>query len=282
MLAMAGPVVLLGFHRGGTTFAQRLLNAHRDLTVWGENGGLLTHLRKAHQAFSRNAHRFDAAAYTEGALAAAFEPWANPLDGDDLLRALALFLERTYGVAGTSVWGFKEIRHRSFADLEFFRKLFPDGRLVLELRHPVDLLMSELHTAWTVAQVVPLDEFVPRFARRYVAAVGAFTLAAARWPAHVRIVTYEGLRDDVGALARTVSWLGLDVDRLDLEVVDVVRAAKVGSSFGDAGRAVAEADVTAARRSFDSALAAALARPAAKRAAQTLSAHYGSVGLAVS
>ena len=48
------PIFVLGFHRGGTTFVQRLLNCHEKVTIWGENGGIISDLRVMSERYAKS------------------------------------------------------------------------------------------------------------------------------------------------------------------------------------------------------------------------------------
>ncbi len=238
------PLFLLGLHRGGTTYAQRILNCHRRVVVWGENGGLVTRLRKAHER-ARNLRRVDVGRYQRfDAFAPEFMPWASRLDRAGLRRAMARFVRDLHRAAPPAhFWGFKEIKHGNLRDLRFLHALFPDARIVLLVRHPRDVLRSELHVAWAPRRArLDARSSAQRFVMRYVRAVGAFVDFAAEHPETARLLRYEDLLRPA-AIRALFTWLGLELGRADLARIRSVRSARVGSSFSD----VARSEVDAAR-----------------------------------
>jgi hypothetical protein len=225
------PVFLLGFHRGGTTFVQRLLNCHQRVTMWGENGGLVSTFRAMHRAF--NGTTLDTETYVSFQdFADLFEPWASPITAETLLGRMADFVESLYCVGQRSaVWGFKEIRHGNRPDIDFLVRLFPQAGLILLVRQPRQLLNSELHVSWSPAGSMNLAKYVNRFTRAYLRTIEAFSYAANRWPDNVWIYSYEAFRDQ-DALEQVFSRIGVSRDEINHDLVARVRAARVGSSFG--------------------------------------------------
>lgn len=269
------PVFLLGFHRGGTTFVQRLLNCHGQVTIFGENRAMLSRLRLMHRAWALQARRLDAASYSRFAgFAETFEPWASPVDGDVLLTQMAAFVESLYTVDPVStVWGFKEIRHGNRPDIAFLRRLFPEAGLILLIREPRELLRSELYVAWSPARSVRLNRYVERFVGSYFRTIDAFTDAAKRWPDKAWIYSYEALRDGA-PLTRVFSRIGVSPDGVDRGLVRRVRRARVGSSFSGYQRDVPEAEASAALSQLNKSLASGLLNPRNKTVRQTLEQLY--------
>jgi hypothetical protein len=269
------PVFLLGLHRGGTTFTQRLLNCHHEVLLWGENHGVLSRLRLMQAAFTRMAQRVDAEVYAQfDSHAEVFEPWANPLGGDDLIPLMRSYVESLYRVETPhSVWGFKEVRHGNRADLAFLRRMFPEALLVFLVRHPRELLMSDLHTEWSAAPFQATDKYVDSFISRYARALDAFNHSSDDRPGQCRVWTYEDVRDG-GALQEIIAWLGLPLSGLDQRLVSRVRAARVGSSLDDAGRKVSPKEERHVLGEFDARFGPVLASPKWVRAAQELRRRY--------
>jgi len=231
-------VFVLGFHRGGTTFVQRLLNCHQQVMIWGENGGMVSRLRLMHRAFAQNSYPVDAGAFARFEdFATRSEPWVSPIDGEGLLSQMAHFLESLYKADGAHVvWGFKEVRHGNRQDIDFLRQLFPEARLVLLVRQPWDVLNSQVHVAWSPAQSVDINEYVDSFTRDYLRTIAAFSGAAKRWPDKVWVYSYEALRDREDLLSELFSRIGISAEGIDGDLIDRVRGARVGSSFGEGGR----------------------------------------------
>jgi hypothetical protein len=235
------PLFLLGFHRGGTTYVQRILNCHRRVVVWGENGGLIAQLRKAHDR-ARNLRPSDVARYQEFDAFARFVPWASRVDQAGMRRAMAHLVRDLHRAAPPALfWGFKEIRHGNPRDLRFLHALFPEARMLLLARHPRDVLRSQLHVSWAPRRRHGDASTARRFAKRYLGVVTAFADFTAEHPEQVRLLSYEQLLRQA-AIRKLFAWLGLNLGRADLARVRSVRAARVGSSFSDAA---GEADAAA-------------------------------------
>ena len=255
------PLFLLGLHRGGTTYVQRILNCHRGVVLWGENGGLVTHLRRAHVR-ARNLSQTDVARYQQfDEFAAEFIPWASPVDQAGLSLAMASFVRQLHeGAAPVAFWGFKEIRHANREDLRFLRALFPDARVVLLLRHPRDVLRSQLHAPWAPRlRRKHAATRARRFVKRYVRAVSAFREAADAHPQLTRLLRYEDLLAG-RAILELFRWLGLELDADDRSRAAAVRSARAGSSFAEGVRPIDPAILEEVIGSFDAELASALER----------------------
>jgi hypothetical protein len=277
-------VFVLGFHRGGATFVQRLLNCHQQVMIWGENGGMLSGLRLVHQAFAEYGYHIDADAYARFEdFATHYEPWVSPMNGDGLLSQMARFLESLYKADGAPlVWGFKEIRHGNPQDIDFLRQLFPQARLVLLVRQPWDLLNSQVHVAWSPAQSVDISEYVDSFTQDYLQTIEAFSDAATRWPDKAWIYSYEALRDREDLLPQLFSRIGISAEGTDGDLISQVRGARVGSSFD--GEIVRSRDVppheaAAALSRLDELLTTALAESRYRPVRETLERLYPELDL---
>jgi hypothetical protein len=249
----------LGFHRGGTTFVQRLLNCHEDVMIWGENSGLLAKMRRIQHDLEQQLRKVDATEYAEfSSFTDTFDPWTSPVDGDDVIRKMGCFLESLYRTdVRCRVWGFKEIRHCNRPDVAFLKRVLPKARLVLLLRDPGDLLMSDFRSAWSPARKMREADYVKEFTERYIRGVRAFLEAGNQWPEQVQVLGYEGFRDG-DDLLRVLEWLGLPRRGLEHQLVDRVRDQKVGSSYSDTGRHVSSKEARSIERQFNRYLAAML------------------------
>lgn len=248
------PLFVFGYHRGGTTYLQRLINVHPDVVVWGENGGVMSSLRRAHARAERIKPIDPEERDVLGDPTAGFLPWATPFDREGLLRSFADLLVSLYGRDGAAYWGFKEIRHGNSADLTFLRSMFPQGRLMTVVRHPRDILMSQLRVRWG-PPVGRLDSphYIQGFFTRYGRTAGAFVAARRQAPDLVRIAVYEDLRDQsyVHAL---FDWLGLELGKAEKKRLRAVQSARVGSSHRDLARQLDRAVVENAEKQFAAAL----------------------------
>jgi hypothetical protein len=270
-----GRTFLLGFYRGGTTFVQRLLNCHRQVTIWGENGGFASRLRLMHERFARDAQFVDSRDFRQfDAFADTFAPYANPVDSNELIKHMATFLETMYWPdRRPTVWGFKEIRHNNQADIAFLRLLFPNAKLVLLMRHPRDLLRSDLHSQWSPAQFGRFSGYVDRFIVRYLRTCLAFSNAVDQFPADARICSYEEFCER-GFYPEFCDWLGLRQDEIDQRLVGIVREMRTGSSLGANGRTVPEQEAENAMSYFGERFSFSLAQEKAARESRLIERFY--------
>jgi Sulfotransferase family len=273
-----GRTFLLGFYRGGTTFVQRLLNCHRRVTIWGENGGFVSRLRQMHERFARDAQFVDSRDFTDfDGFADKFVPYANPVDSDELVRHMATFLETMYWPGRQpTMWGFKEIRNSNQADIAFLRLLFPNAKLVLLIRHPRDLLHSDLHSQWSPAELGHFSGYVDRFIVRYFRTCRAFSDAVDRFPADARICAYEEFCDR-GFYPELCDWLGLRDSEMDHRLVETVREMRTGSSHGANGRPVPDREAEHAMSYFRERLASMLSQETTARESRLIERFYPDV-----
>lgn len=187
--AAATPVFLLGFPRSGTTLLDTILMGHPQTVVLEEKPTLLV--------IDQEIGGFDALAgmdadAIEAARARYFEEVARHVDlapGQMLVDKSPLYLYK----------------------LPLIRRLFPEARIILSLRHPCDVLLSCLMSNFRLNRAMsnflrPEDaaELYDLSFRHWEAAQALFGM-----PAH-RIV-YEQLVADVEAEVRPLfDWLGLD------------------------------------------------------------------------
>jgi hypothetical protein len=240
------PTFLLGFHRGGTTFVQRILNCHRDVTIWGENAGLVSKLRLLHEAYaSAPTMKVNREEYRDfSRFADKFIPWANPVAEQDVADLAAQFVESIYRPAsmGVRYWGFKEIQHCHVQDIAFFCRLFPTCRILLLTRHPKDVLLSRFCVRWSRARTgINPEEFVRDVLGEYFQRLDAFLVSSRRWPANVRLVKYETACGD-DRVPALFGALDIPSDGIDQRLLSVVVDTVAGSSFGDRGREVSDAE----------------------------------------
>ena len=236
-----------GAPKSGTTWLQRLLDAHPELACSGEGhlfslfeGELSTALRKYNRALrSSNAEVYDG----DG-------PYVE-LDDDDaaflLVTASALLLGQRSLSDGVRAIGDKTPTNGIYAPR--ILSLFPSARFVNIVRDGRDTVISGLHHIRRVAQahgradapLPPLEGSVAMLAKRWVDFVAPTHEFAQQHPDSMITVTYENLhREPVRVLGEIVEFLG--VDSSETVVADVVET----SSFSTlTGRAPGDEDVDA-------------------------------------
>ena len=145
-----GYIVILTYGRTGSTVLQGALNTVDGVSIRGENYGVCNHIAKLHAAAERtNAEQ------SGGITTDTISPWygAHLIDPDGLLRTLrdGLVNDVLKSPAGTTITGFKEIRHTTdyFATFEelvdytvFLERLLPGVKFVVNTRGAEDTSKS--------------------------------------------------------------------------------------------------------------------------------------------
>jgi hypothetical protein len=236
------PVFLLGLHRGGTTFVQRLLNCHRDLVVWGENAGILNDYASM---FERLRHapieKVDASGFAEFSQhATQFIAWANPFSTKELLEVIAAQINTLYSRSGLiSRWGIKEIRYCKSTTLEFLKALYPEAKFLFLVRDPMAIYMSRLHVAWgDLPSNQQACEHAQAFLNEFGGTVATMKQFCAANPRQAVMLEVEQFFEGRIAFARLLQFLDLAPDRYRKDLAEKVRSTRVGSSYSDVGRRI--------------------------------------------
>ena len=143
-------VIILTYGRTGSTVLQGALNTVPGVSIRGENYGVVNHMAKLHAAARRtNAEQ------SGGVTTDTISPWygAHLIDADGLLTSLrdGLVNDVLKPPSGTTVAGFKEIRHTTdyFATFDelvdytvFLDRLLPGVRFVVNTRGAEDTSKS--------------------------------------------------------------------------------------------------------------------------------------------
>lgn len=153
------PLFLLTSHRSGGTLLARIYNAHPDIVVWGEHGGLLNKLAEMEEIFRRHwqlstplADRGLERFLLEKQAGAGFEPWMSRFDRDRFVAwCRDLVLETfTAGLRPDQGWGVKEIRYHTMETVGFLRTLFPLARFVVLRRDLLQQCLSTMLAGWSL------------------------------------------------------------------------------------------------------------------------------------
>jgi len=222
--------------------AQRLLNCHRSVTIWGENGGIVSDLRSMCERYSESpVGVVDIGKFREfNEFADTFSPWANPFDNVELVRQCARLLDALYADRSKpeNFWGFKEIRNNSTEDIDFLYELFPRCRVLSLVRHPKDVLVSQYRARWGHKYFAEEPEkVVYKLLMSYVSKVSVLLHAAEKRPSLTSVLRFESFCSESGAL-NLFEVLSLACAEVDRHLLRVVLENRVGSSFGDVARPV--------------------------------------------
>jgi len=136
--------------RSGSTWVQRIAHAATDIFVWGEPFPLVEWLFYVFRRFQDVEEvRLQE---TKEFLSRSQDPtvWianANP-PLDSLKRGFVALFSEYYGEAhGRARYGWKEVRY-GLSELEFLWNLFPELRVVLLVRNPIDVIRSLRSQGW--------------------------------------------------------------------------------------------------------------------------------------
>lgn len=239
-------VFVFGFHRGCTTFVQRLLNCHRDVTVWGENVGIFGQLRLLQEKYAQSpARKVDIEKYQDfSEFHDHFVAWANPFDGDEFAVQIGHLFESLYVTSPNpkGVWGFKEIRDLKLEDINFLFKIFPNCRLVLPVRHPRDIILSIYFSQWGI------DEFsgsvkttVRRLLKEYLAGIETFLEVSDQRNHLVKIINIESINYRT-SYSGLFDLLALPKSGVNRKLFQNVVKTRAGSSYNEFARKVKKSE----------------------------------------
>jgi hypothetical protein len=154
------PIFLLGTGRCGSTLLQKILNSVDNVMIYGEHGGFLRQIAEAYflnmedkkiakYIMSQNAAKEDPTSVFESLKdPQLWSSWTNWYNQETVKRNFRDFTESFFNpiALGRKVhWGFKEIRYGlNDRVLEMLADLYPAGRFIFIVRHPVDVVASKI------------------------------------------------------------------------------------------------------------------------------------------
>lgn len=228
------PIFVLGFHRGGTTFLQRLINCSEDAMIWGEHRGILRFYAQAHAEYVDSPIRATQAGQygRPETVVDKFTAWENKHSKEtytDLLRSH--FIDLFAIGDGRTRWGFKEILYTDEDVVFFFKFLFPDCRILILRRDPVEIFLSQYFARWNKDwRANGLKQCAVEFTTRYNSQCAAYRAIAVDTE-RALVLDYKELADIGSSLPKTFEFLGLEHNKELMEKAAMVAKARVGSSF---------------------------------------------------
>lgn len=184
----ASPVFIVAFPRSGTTLLEQVLDAHPDLASMDEQPFLQYALEELAAAGGRYPDRLAAVSPT------------------DLDAIRGRYFERAQGkVALAPGQRLVDKNPLNLLRLPAIRRLFPNARVILAIRHPCDVLLSCHMQHFTAPEFALLCADLPTLAAGYRKAFDAWYREQALLQAAVHELRYESLvtafGDEVRALA---------------------------------------------------------------------------------
>ena len=210
----AAPIFLVGFPRSGTTLLDQILDSHPRLATLEEKPaidavvaevvameggypGALATLSADDVGRLRGVYRSAVAAYLEA-----------PLDGAILVDKMPL----------------------NSVDAGLIQRLFPDGRFLLSLRHPCDVVLSGFMQAFRPNPAMVRFSTLADTAALYAQVMDLWRRYAQVLPLAVHAVRYEDLVADLeGEARRVLTFLDLPWDDAILEYADRARGRAIST-----------------------------------------------------
>ena len=192
--ALQSPVFIVGFPRSGTTLLEQMLDAHPRLQSMDERPffNLLVDRLDDHDfQFPRDMHKLD------------------QRDCDELRKAYV-------SMVCTKVprrWDTRLVDKNplNMLWLPMIHRLFPEAKIILALRHPCDVLLSNYMQNFRSTVLAMACASVEQLARAYVAAMECWLEHVEVFKPSVFISRYENLVADTTAQTRAIAqFIGVD------------------------------------------------------------------------
>ena len=223
------PIFLLGTGRCGSTLLQKILNSVENVMIYGEHGGFLKQVAAAYflnledkmiekYIMSQNVAGKDPHSVFETLkdpqLWSAWTNWYNQETVKDNFRDFIESFFNPVSLKQKVHWGFKEIRYGlNDRVLEMLADLYPDGRFVFIVRHPVEVIASKISAR--------ASEGIEPDAHTWLAQNTSFLTFFRENRERSRIVCYEELISKDGQqLSQLFDWLGFSLSDEQRNIID--------------------------------------------------------------
>ena len=226
------PIFLLGTGRCGSTLLQKILNGVDNVMIYGEHGGFL---RPIAEAYFLNLEDKKIEKYIMGQNVAGEDPtsvfeslkdpqlwsaWTNWYNHETVKNNFRDFIESFFNPRSLEQkvhWGFKEIRYGLDDRVpEMLADLYPEGRFVFIVRHPVDVIASKISAR--------ASEGIEADAHTWVAQNTSFLNFCKENAATSKIVSYEKLiRNDRKELRQLFHWLGFSLSDRQRNIIEATK-----------------------------------------------------------
>ncbi len=197
------PVFLVGFPRSGTTLLDTILMGHPDTVVLEEKPSL---------------NLVDEAIGGLAKLAT--------MDADAIAAARASYFEEVAKIAPLAPGRMLIDKSPLFLNkVPLIKRLFPEARFILALRHPCDVLLSCFMSNFRLNRAMSNFLRLEDAATLYDLSFSHWERANALFPVAAHAIVYERLIEDVEAEVRPLfDWLGLDWHPQALDHISTARS----------------------------------------------------------
>lgn len=226
------PIFLLGTGRCGSTLLQKILNSVDDVMIYGEHGGFLRQIAEAYflnledkkiekYIMSQNVAGEDPTSVFESLKdPQLWSSWTNWYNQETVKKNFQHFTESFFNpiAVGRKVhWGFKEIRYGlNDRVLEMLADIYPTGRFIFIVRHPVDVVASKISARMSDGIETDAQSWVEQ--NRYF--LYFYRLNRER----SRIVRYEDLiASNSPQLEQLFGWLGFSLTDKQTDIIKVTK-----------------------------------------------------------
>lgn len=189
------PIFIVGFPRSGTTLLEQMLDAHPGIRAMDERAFLQNVIAKVQEAGKEN--------YPDNL------DRLNPADLQGLREVYWKCVEGVLDLrAGERLVDKNPL---NILRLPIIHRIFPNARIILALRHPCDVLLSNYMQCFTAPAYQVLCSSFERLARGYAESMDFWTEHARLFNANILELRYEDMLDDFDAsLERIANHLGLE------------------------------------------------------------------------
>jgi hypothetical protein len=226
------PIFLLGTGRCGSTLLQKILNSVENAMIYGEHGGFLKQVAAAYflnledkmiekYIMSQNVAGKDPHSVFETLKnPQLWSAWTNWYNHETVRNNFRDFIESFFNPRSLKQkvhWGFKEIRYGLDDRVpEMLADLYPNGRFVFIVRHPVDVIASKISAR--------ASEGIEADSHTWVAQNTYFLTFFRENRERCRIVHYEDLiSNDSKELHQLFQWLGFSLSDRQRNIIQTTK-----------------------------------------------------------
>ena len=187
--AAASPIFIVGFPRSGTTLLEQMLDAHPGVRSMDERAFLQNVIKKV-QAVSDRVYPDD----------------LDQLEPGELEELRGVYWECVRGVVQLQP-GERLVDKNplNILRLPMIHRIFPHARIVLALRHPCDVILSNYMQSFRAPEYQVLCSSLERLARGYSNAMNFWIYHAELFKPAILELRYEDLLDDVAIQTQRIA-----------------------------------------------------------------------------